>query len=682
MFTVGIKNEDTKLQPRKPAFRFLGHTFAGLLIILFLLVYSILSYQKHAWRHYFFQGTMPLADKCFYAAVGSSSIEMPKQLLSGLPLTKVEIPHSRDLLPREIGQQAYYHVHYRCQFEPPKSFVGSGVVYLHAGWIFGQETSIYINRELRVSSFGNDKPIIPLNRDDLRKNPIEMDIWVSSPTQAFFGLVGAQPMVIASGTAINSRILGIETSFQNVGHLLTLLPLLTLGLVLVFGWAMGNHSRLMLGAFFFFVASSLHDAFLLFSDIWPWGLEFTYFLSNPLKLGAGLAFVVFGTQILGLLQRHLLRLIAISIMAVVAEIALIVFLPNPYAYLSQVLEFNRASSVLSAFLIIIFGIRNLKAVSLERSRRSVNIVFLTFTSVFSSLLLLEILLASIGKDFTVFVQLVYLFMPIFVGGVLLYTLSLIERQYQQEKILRQRMERDLDLAREIQDSLTPPPAHSYAGNLQVVCHQIKHHQVAGDWMAVREMPDGDIVVIVADATGKGLQAALVVHAVQSLWADTLGQDVFDARNWLLRVNRSLVRLGEQKKHSMTLGIAVIKKKSLVYWSAGHIPLFVVLEEKTEDGVKTNIKPIMAKGSVVGLSPEVELEESTFDLPEHTDITMMLGSDGVFTKGSRSSRRDIAEILTNLEKEGQEALKKCLSEDDKTLVLIKRSSSRSEAQKSY
>src|SRR5690606_10891442 len=131
-----------------------------------------------------------------------------------------------------------------------------------------------------------------------------------------------------------------------------------------------------------------------------------------------------------------------------------------------------------------------------------------------------------------------------------------------------KVEREMELAKEIQTSLEPPPIIDFGGNMQIHTYQITHYTVGGDWMAVRENGAGDLVMLVADATGKGMQAALVVHAVQALWARFLDDPDFDPADFLDQANRTLLRLGRKKVHSMTVGIAVLSREKLTYWSAG------------------------------------------------------------------------------------------------------------------
>lgn len=230
---------------------------------------------------------------------------------------------------------------------------------------------------------------------------------------------------------------------------------------------------------------------------------------------------------------------------------------------------------------------------------------------------------------------------------------------------RIRMEHEMALARDIQDSLSPPSDAMLSDNVRVICHQAKHDKVGGDWMAIRKDGTGAIYFVVADATGKGLPAALVIHAVQSLWADELNRADFDPPTWIRRVNRTLSVLGQTRPHSLTLGLGRITTSSLTYWSAGHLPLFIA----EGGGTTPNIRSLLGRGPILGLASKIHLEPATMPIMPGAQLQILLGSDGVFAKGSRSSRRDISQFLTQLETNPHAAVETDI-EDDRTLVWIK------------
>lgn len=233
------------------------------------------------------------------------------------------------------------------------------------------------------------------------------------------------------------------------------------------------------------------------------------------------------------------------------------------------------------------------------------------------------------------------------------------------KAERARVERDLELAREIQDSLSPPETIR-RDNVIAYCFQKKHSQVGGDWAAMRLGDRGEFYAVVADAAGKGVQAALVIHAVQSLWAETLGRRNFEPSEWIGRVNHALCQLGEKQPHMVTMGIIRIENGLCTYWSAGHLPLFVVLRSP---GQEDQVRVVLGYGNPLGLREDLTVEPATTDITGKANISLLLGSDGVFDKGTLYRSKDIINMRDGLKLRGNAMLEDCPAEDDKTLVWI-------------
>lgn len=334
-----------------------------------------------------------------------------------------------------------------------------------------------------------------------------------------------------------------------------------------------------------------------------------------------------------------------------------------YRQLVQVSDFVNSVAFPSVMYWLIYeGKRKLS--ELNKERRRVNIVLLSVVSIYATLTILDFLLTKMGISIRL-ANKIDIIMPLCIGGIVLYALSLIQKEYQVEKVKREKFERDLELARDIQDSLNPPPSQTLFGNCSVVCYQLKHDQVAGDWMALRTLEDHTVLALVADATGKGVQAALVVHAVQSLWADALSSESFDVPSWIQRVNRTLIRMGEKKAHSLTLGILTLKDNVLTYWSAGHVPVFVL----TQTDKELQVTPLAKPGSSLGIKEEIKIQSASMNLDLTLKNTIILGSDGVFDRGSRTSRKEILSLMDRITEMGEQSLIACPAEDDKTMILI-------------
>lgn len=233
-----------------------------------------------------------------------------------------------------------------------------------------------------------------------------------------------------------------------------------------------------------------------------------------------------------------------------------------------------------------------------------------------------------------------------------------------EKLKREALEKDMALAQQIQDSFSPPQAFNYS-DVKIDFFQQKYDLLGGDWYAMKKSPSGELTILVADATGKSVSAALVIHAVQSLWALSLDDPTFDPQKWILGVNKSLYALGQKSTHSLTLALAHLKGATLTYYSAGHVPLVIVREEQG----KRTLKFLQARGDILGIAPDIRLQPAFVDLKKEHVKTILFATDGIIDKGSRTDREYLDHLLTALDLVGAKALDECPAEDDKLLVRL-------------
>jgi hypothetical protein len=240
---------------------------------------------------------------------------------------------------------------------------------------------------------------------------------------------------------------------------------------------------------------------------------------------------------------------------------------------------------------------------------------------------------------------------------------------QKERRRVESVEKELVVASEIQDSFAPSSSNFNGAGLNVGFYQSKHAVLGGDWSAIRVLPSGELAILVADATGKGVQAALVIQALQALWAMELAKPGFDPSEWIQSVNRTLITLGRRKDHTMTLGLVIVSAGQLIYYSAGHIPVFVAC--KDNDATGPSVRVVHARGNLLGMEEDLRLTPVRIDLDEIHAESILLGTDGVFDKGGRTSKRAVAELIDGLSKDGVKALDACEAVDDKLLVWIRR-----------
>ncbi|MEX0845221.1 MAG: SpoIIE family protein phosphatase [Balneolaceae bacterium] len=85
----------------------------------------------------------------------------------------------------------------------------------------------------------------------------------------------------------------------------------------------------------------------------------------------------------------------------------------------------------------------------------------------------------------------------------------------EERIEKNRMEEELNLAKTIQEGLLPSPIPTIPG-FDLVATNISSRQVGGDYFDIVQTPDGGHILAIADVTGKGVPASLLMANLQSM----------------------------------------------------------------------------------------------------------------------------------------------------------------------
>ncbi len=251
-------------------------------------------------------------------------------------------------------------------------------------------------------------------------------------------------------------------------------------------------------------------------------------------------------------------------------------------------------------------------------------------------------------------------------------LALTEYNAQQLSILnetlkRETIERELEIARTVQDAFQSPIGTKQSARHIINFFHVPHGILGGDWLAERELPDGRQVVVVADVTGKGIPAAMVVQCVQSLWAVSLAEREFDALKWMQNLNHSLFIMSKMRgTHSLSMGIMILDEQSCIYYSAGHVPMFLI--RNIDDPL--SISPILCNGSVLGLQDQATFRPKEIYLPIGESYVLMMGTDGILDWKTRRSSRSILRIVLAALDEGISAIARHPVQDDKIMILIR------------
>src|SRR5512138_275045 len=190
---------------------------------------------------------------------------------------------------------------------------------------------------------------------------------------------------------------------------------------------------------------------------------------------------------------------------------------------------------------------------------------------------------------------------------------------QEQLIEKERLERELKVAAEIQMSILPDmlplvEGYDFGGRI------LPARQVGGDFYDVFPLDHHKLGVLIGDVADKGVPSAIFMaraHALVIAEADS----VISPGDVLRRVNKHITRLEKSTQFVTALyGVLDINTGEFEYARAGHEPPLLV----TVDG---DVKRLPHKpGMALGLWEEIALDEYSVHLPQ--DSMLMMFTDGM------------------------------------------------------
>src|SRR5215208_2374902 len=164
---------------------------------------------------------------------------------------------------------------------------------------------------------------------------------------------------------------------------------------------------------------------------------------------------------------------------------------------------------------------------------------------------------------------------------------------------RERIEHELQVARQIQQELLPEATPELDG-WQIATYYGPAREVGGDFYDFLEFPDGRLGLVVGDATGHGMPAALVMATTRGMLRAVV-QSLDSPGEVLARVNEALVAdILPSTFVTCFYGVLDPKDGHLSYANAGHN-----LPCRRHDGQAEELR---ARGMPLGLMPNMPYEE--------------------------------------------------------------------------
>jgi sigma-B regulation protein RsbU (phosphoserine phosphatase) len=250
---------------------------------------------------------------------------------------------------------------------------------------------------------------------------------------------------------------------------------------------------------------------------------------------------------------------------------------------------------------------------------------------------------------------------------------------QQEMIEKQRMERELAIARQIQVGLLPQSIPKIRG-YEITSVFEPCYTVGGDYFDFLPVSESEIAVAIADVSGKSTPAALLMASLQASLRTLCSVEFTEPKFTMKRLNQLLCDSQSQTSKYVTFFYGILKHSTgdLIYVNAGHC--YPLVLKPNGDVHKLDIG-----GTVLGFFRDAKYSSGTYNV-QPGDV-MIFYTDGVSElTNAKEEEFGVDRIVETLRTHSaepilvmREALQKALHEhrgaqhqgDDITFILLKR-----------
>ncbi|ADE14385.1 Stage II sporulation E family protein [Nitrosococcus halophilus Nc 4] len=204
-------------------------------------------------------------------------------------------------------------------------------------------------------------------------------------------------------------------------------------------------------------------------------------------------------------------------------------------------------------------------------------------------------------------------------------------QLHEEALKKHELERELELADKVQHDLLPSSSPSVEGYDFFHFYQ-SAHQVGGDYFDYIHLPESKLAILLADVSGKGISAALVMAKLSAETRCCLEAESSPAKA-LSRLNKKFIQRGWEDRF-VTLVMVILDplQHTATVVNAGHLPPFL----RHADG---QVEAICAKtaGPPLGVLPDYHYEALQITLAPQDSLT-------IFTDGFNEAMNEEDELF--------------------------------------
>jgi hypothetical protein len=246
---------------------------------------------------------------------------------------------------------------------------------------------------------------------------------------------------------------------------------------------------------------------------------------------------------------------------------------------------------------------------------------------------------------------------------------------------RQRLQHELEIAREVQMSFLPVQMPEFKG-LTIAAKCAPALEVGGDYYDFIDLGGQKIGVAIGDVSGKGTQAAFYMTLTKG-FLKAVAQTSLSSADVLIKVNRLFFENAKRNIFiSMVYGIFDLNKNMLTLARAGHNP---VIMHKRQSG---EIQTIQSNGLALGLDKGQKFEQLINDVHipfQRGDVFLFytdglteamnkaneeFGEERLFKTTSLITQQPADEIMGGIYREIKTFVGKAEQHDDMTAMVVK------------
>jgi len=197
-------------------------------------------------------------------------------------------------------------------------------------------------------------------------------------------------------------------------------------------------------------------------------------------------------------------------------------------------------------------------------------------------------------------------------------ISLENARLFQETLEKQKLEEEMAMARNIQNRLLPKTMPEFP-NIMIHGINVPSKHVGGDYFDIIKIDDNRIGLTIADVSGKGMPASLLMSNLQAS-LHSLAREEYPLDKLVGRINNVIYNNTDPEKYiTYFYSLLDLHTLELTFVNAGHNPPYLLHSDN-------KVEELSEGGIILGMMPDMPYETGTVVLQKGD--TLMMYTDGV------------------------------------------------------